>query len=561
MTYAAVGTIEAYINLYYNQILNIDLSEQMFIDCYWSPNHYITELSGILSICQNSNDSPPIYCWARYAGLADEKCDPADYEWVVRDCSYDNLCQDWKKRIWRIAGSNLLFNLSEEEIKELIITKGPLFIALLPEAFPDEDMDGVEHAVVLVGYENTPNGIFWIFKNSWGENWGNDGYGKTSIFPTDGMVLYPMASPIPPPDKNFEIRCVDRDLDGFCNWGISDKKPVTCPVSCEATKDCDDSNRNLGPFDANFNCIINGGGSGNGGGGNDISVGKISPTTAQLNITKTFSAQVSDNGEVVGCALKINGSPTEYMTLSESPCKNCTASLDYKFTSKGSYSLLARCIDNEGNAKEGEPVIINIGASCPDCGQTHIDLCETPAKCEKDCGADAECDEKERFSSWVTGNYCYSCSGGCGLDADNTKPSSYTPLGNDCRYNCEIKCGSNGWTVVYGSGYCDIDKNKLCNDSICAASGWDNSACGYTPVQYNKELYITEGFNNPDDYIDGNLYCNAGDALIRGNCLPDDRNDIVIFNTHSETGDGWHCRFDCNGWCTADGTIKITCEH
>ena len=32
------------------------------------------------------------------------------------------------------------------------------------------------HAVLLVGYENTANDVNWIIRNSWGENWGINGY-------------------------------------------------------------------------------------------------------------------------------------------------------------------------------------------------------------------------------------------------------------------------------------------------------------------------------------------------------------------------------------------------
>ena len=35
----------------------------------------------------------------------------------------------------------------------------------------------MNHAVVLVGYGVTDDGImYWLAKNSWGENWGEQGY-------------------------------------------------------------------------------------------------------------------------------------------------------------------------------------------------------------------------------------------------------------------------------------------------------------------------------------------------------------------------------------------------
>lgn len=55
--------------------------------------------------------------------------------------------------------------------------------------------------------------------------------------------------------NNYEINCVDKDGDNYCNWGISENKPYTCPSNRKAEKDCDDSDSSLGPFDSNFNCI------------------------------------------------------------------------------------------------------------------------------------------------------------------------------------------------------------------------------------------------------------------------------------------------------------------
>ncbi|MDP7244266.1 MAG: C1 family peptidase, partial [Flavobacteriales bacterium] len=74
----------------------------------------------------------------------------------------------------------------------------------------------------------------WIYKNSGGTSIGEQGYGKVvknaEEFGVVGVVKTPI---IPPPNKNYEINCEDKDNDNFCNWGISENKPSTCPASCK----------------------------------------------------------------------------------------------------------------------------------------------------------------------------------------------------------------------------------------------------------------------------------------------------------------------------------------
>jgi len=78
-------------------------------------------------------------------------------------------------------------NKDEAKIAEYVQKNGPITIAI--NANPMQlyqkgidnpsscDPDELNHAVLIVGFGSTPDGTdYWIIKNSWGTNWGEDGY-------------------------------------------------------------------------------------------------------------------------------------------------------------------------------------------------------------------------------------------------------------------------------------------------------------------------------------------------------------------------------------------------
>jgi hypothetical protein len=116
----------------------------------------------------------------------------------------------------------------------MLIKYGPLYGGTWA-CFGVYDFSG--HAMVMTGYDTTPRGeTIFIFKNSWDSNWGEQGYAK--INPYSPWCLVDEVAAIGMPIEiahrpDLKIKCEDFDEDGYCNWGISEQKPNTCPDFCK----------------------------------------------------------------------------------------------------------------------------------------------------------------------------------------------------------------------------------------------------------------------------------------------------------------------------------------
>jgi len=190
VAFGTVATIETTIRrLRNNPALAIDLSEAHLFYCY---------ARALGRNCGNGWWVPPSMDSAK-TGLAIE----ASYPYTAADQNCSNLASNWQSSAVKISGWHEIQSIAD--MKEWLATRGALaacftvytdFFAYKSGIY--RQVSGkVEggHCVSIVGYNDTEG--YWIAKNSWGENFGENGffriaYGQcgidSSMFAVDGIV-------------------------------------------------------------------------------------------------------------------------------------------------------------------------------------------------------------------------------------------------------------------------------------------------------------------------------------------------------------------------------------
>jgi len=260
--FSVIGTIEALTNLYYNRFLNKDLSEQYIISCY--------NLASPGSCASNVGWLPKLVIdYITTNGVCEESCFP----YTATDQSCSNKCSKPTENIkvsGRIDCGTSVFPKTVDAIKHNIIKYGPI----------SSGVSSLSHAMSMIGWKEIQAGddiyldsmyshitippndsrigqTAWLFKNSWGTSWGNQGFGymllsNVSDIEWTHVILTPITSPN---YTNANIVCEDRDGDGYYYWG-GGSKPATCPACAPNEEDGDDSNPYLGPMDEYGNCAV-----------------------------------------------------------------------------------------------------------------------------------------------------------------------------------------------------------------------------------------------------------------------------------------------------------------
>lgn len=247
--FASTGAVEAMVNVYFNQQINLDLAEQDVLSCSDAGS------------C--SGGYPNIALdYIKNTGVVDEVAFPyaqADLPCTNKSTNLSQLI----KISGRVDFGSSAYPKTDDNLKRMLIENGPISGGLYDWS----------HAMVLVGYKIVAAGdvfsyrdldlkqywkvvnegdpligkVVWKFKNSWGKYFGDLGYIYVETPITNLGWTHAIQTPITSVVQNYNVVCTDADGDGYYWWGLG-PKPANCPP-CPDLADGDDSDPTLGPLD------------------------------------------------------------------------------------------------------------------------------------------------------------------------------------------------------------------------------------------------------------------------------------------------------------------------
>lgn len=252
--FGPVAALESHLNLYYNRLLNYDLSEQAVGSC----SSQGSMLSGGLPFYT--------YDYIQQNGLVTEECFPFQNSDTL---SCDSMCSNPEEIIQISTYNYYNYNADANTLKWELINNGPIASGIFSS--------GINHVMCLCGYgtihagdhinyvhphsayidtiipanSNLVGKTYWIYKDSRGTGVGDNGY-MSIVFKSDITRDYTTALYYPVSVSTLstdDIVCADADNDGYYFWGLG-PKPNNCPVCCPDTPDGDDSNPLLAEMDA-----------------------------------------------------------------------------------------------------------------------------------------------------------------------------------------------------------------------------------------------------------------------------------------------------------------------
>lgn len=263
--FAACATVEAKINLQFNQLLEYDLSEQELGSCT-TGNLFLKQITkgadGKFDTIHGGGYASQAFEHMKLNGIVTEECMPFQNNEYV-PCN--NKC-DIPTDVITIDQYKYRTSHNQDTLKHYLINHGPFYGTVHNK--------WLGHAMCLCGYGTLQVGdsvmylpqstkpvinyieegntligkTYWIYKNSAGINNADDFDGyfcvifeKDSFQSSFTFINSTIQSRVYNSD---DVVCEDRDGDGYYFWGLGEK-PAHCPSCAPDTPDGDDSNPNL----------------------------------------------------------------------------------------------------------------------------------------------------------------------------------------------------------------------------------------------------------------------------------------------------------------------------
>jgi hypothetical protein len=238
--FGATGAVELMINIYFNQHLDYDLSEQQLLSCVteWGCEGGWT--SSALEYIIDNGISPE-QCYS-YVGIENIcglglQCLPGVRAYFL-EWTTIQLEEEYKRAVIKgaTAADIIQWNQGTQIVGYKVLEAGDsLFVRNI-----DTQWIKIDPGDPLIGK------TAWLCKLSLGKNWGDEGY-MYLVGEAWDLAFYSLKGRAYTWKHNYsDVLCVDRDNDGYYSWGIG-PKPTHCPES-PGEPDGDDTDPCIGPM-------------------------------------------------------------------------------------------------------------------------------------------------------------------------------------------------------------------------------------------------------------------------------------------------------------------------
>ncbi|MBI2522619.1 MAG: hypothetical protein HYV97_19520 [Bdellovibrio sp.] len=180
--------------------------------------------------------------YIKRSGLIDSACAPYTMGVTGKDVSCKQFCTDQSSRVFKITKSfnpSGGFGTSAAAVKEAL-KKGPLMTTMtvyadfisyksgIYKSVSRESLGG--HAVSLVGYNDSER--YWIVRNSWGADWGENGYVRVSWDDKSGIASSNIGFEVPTLNNYVSVVIPDNSyvsgiMDVKAQFGKEDNFQIT----------------------------------------------------------------------------------------------------------------------------------------------------------------------------------------------------------------------------------------------------------------------------------------------------------------------------------------------